>query len=349
MRIRKITRRVVSVAATAGLAVGVVGVSTTQAENPVYVALGDSYSAGTGAGDSTHSDCYRSPHGYPAVIAGSQGLALDYQACSGAETSDVLNSQLGTLSADTAYVTITIGGNDLNFASVITDCALPGWMADCLGSIEDSRQIMQTELPGRLDNVYGSIAAGAPNADVRVGGYPLLFNGQDCHALTFFSATEMAELNAATHELNALTAERTGAAGFSYVDPVPAFLGHAVCDSQEWINNLSWPIVDSFHPNAAGNIGYAEVFWPGSTSATQSVPGQGLTGTTTPSLRERADLVLAMELTSPENLVLAEEAGIDTDLLVALEADLLSTDRATVEQALAQLTALDRAHAAQHS
>lgn len=343
MRIRTTTRRVVSVAATAGLAVGVIGVGTTQAENPQYVALGDSFSAGTGAGDSTHPDCYRSPHGYPAVIAGTQGLNLDYRACSGADTADVLGSQLGSLSPDTAYVTITIGGNDLNFAGVITDCALPGWLANCLGSIEDSRQIMQTELPGRLDQVYGSIASGAPQADVRVGGYPLLFNGQDCHALTFFSATEMAELNAATHELNALTEQRTGAAGFTYVDPVPSFLGHAVCDADPWINNLSLRIEDSFHPNVAGNAGYAEVFWPGSTAAAV-VPTTA--PTQAPSLTAQAALVRNMQLTSPENLALAAAAGIDTDELLALEADLSSPDAAVVAAALERLAELDREHEA---
>ncbi len=57
--------------------------------------------------------CYRSRYGYPVLIAQSQGLELDYQACSGADTDEVLTEQVDALGQDTAYVTMSIGGNDL--------------------------------------------------------------------------------------------------------------------------------------------------------------------------------------------------------------------------------------------
>jgi hypothetical protein len=47
--------------------------------------------------------------------------------------------------------------------------------------------------------------------------------------------------------------------GFAYVDPRQAFTGHAVCDDVEWINGLSFPIRESYHPNRAGQIGYADL------------------------------------------------------------------------------------------
>lgn len=345
-------------AAAAAIALAAGGAITTSnaAESPTYVALGDSYSAGTGAGSPTDNDCYRSPHGYPHLIAESQGYALDYQACSGATTSDVLNHQVGALDGDTALVTITIGGNDLNFASVITNCALPAWLGDCFGKIEESRGILNTELPQRYDTVFGTIAAQAPDADVRVAGYPLLFNGQDCHVLTFFSAAEMAELNEATHELNAVTAQHTQAHGLTWVDPIDHFTGHAVCDADPWINNLSLRIVDSFHPNQPGNVGYAEVLWPGSTATLDIVgdaPDQSFAlGSTSPeALTAEAALVLTMDLVSPENLRLAAEAGVDTDTLIALEAQLRTGDPQQIEEALDGLAELDAqvesAHAGQ--
>ena len=58
-------------------------------------------------------------------------------------------------------------------------------------------------------------------------GYPRLFNGSDCNPLTFFTAAEMAAINAGTDELNAVIRARAGAAGFRYVDVRPAFVGHA--------------------------------------------------------------------------------------------------------------------------
>ncbi len=317
------------------------GTVPAQADDTTYVALGDSFSAGTGTRASTDA-CYRSPYGYPVLIAQSQGLALDYQACSGATTADVLAEQVSALGPETSLVTLTIGGNDVGFAAVITECALPGWLSDCEGAIADGREVLVHELPGRYDAVLAAIGAGAPDADVRVGGYPLLFNGDDCDWATFFSASEMAELNAATDELDALVEQKTTAAGHTYVDPRGAFAGHAVCDDAEWVNGLSWPVVESYHPNRAGNIGYADAFWPGSgTAAATGVPSGPSTQGFQSSVDQEARAVLAMDLTSPANLRAAAAAGIPPGRLTALVAQLRSQDPDVVTEALKDLAALD--------
>jgi len=324
------------------------GAFSAQADDTTYVALGDSFSAGTGTRAST-GDCYRSPYGYPALIAGAQGLDLDYQACSGATTADVLNNQVGALTAETDLVTMTIGGNDLGFADVITECALPGWLSNCNGAINGGLNVLRNQLPARYDAVLAAIDAGAPNADVRIGGYPLLFNGRDCHVLTFFSGSEMSRLNAATHELDALVQQKTTAAGHTFVDPRGAFAGHAVCDNVEWINGLSWPIVESFHPNRTGNVGYAQVFWPGSgAAAAAAVPAErGLSETAR--VRAEARAVLAMDLDSRANLRAAARAGISPQVIRDLVDRLDSADAETVAAALEELSALDAQHEARQA
>ena len=133
-------------------------------------------------------------------------------------------------------MTVSVGGNDLGFTSVLTACGLPGWLGNCDAAIERGLLILQTELAGRLDQVYGEIKPRAPGARVAVTGYPKLFNGTDCNLLTFFTPAEMARFNDATVELNALIKDRAQAAGFRFVEAVPAFLGHAWCDSRPWIN-----------------------------------------------------------------------------------------------------------------
>lgn len=331
---------------SAGLALVATGVLPAQADDTTYVALGDSFSAGTGTRAST-DDCYRSPYGYPALIAGAQGFNLDYQACSGAVTADVLNSQVGALSSETALVTMTIGGNDVGFADVITECALPGWLSDCEGAIAGGRAILQNDLPGRYDAVIAAIDAGAPNADVRIAGYPHLFNGEDCNAATFFSADEMAQLNAATDELDALVEAKTTGAGHTYVDPRGAFAGHAVCDDVEWINGLSWPIVESFHPNRDGNIGYADLFWAGSGAAVAgTVPAESRAQGFQSSIDQEAEAVLAMDLTTPANLRAAERAGVSPERIAALVEQLRSGDRTVMAEALGELATLDAQHEA---
>ena len=52
-------------------------------------------------------------------------------------------------------------------------------------------------------------------------------------------------------------------AGFGFANPTDPFVGHAVCDDPEWINGLSWPIVESYHPNIDGQAqGYTPTVSP---------------------------------------------------------------------------------------
>lgn len=240
-----------------------------------YVALGDSYSAGAGAGAyiADGTECYRSTRAYPVLLGVARGVDVNLQACSGAETRDI-PAQAAALSTGSSFVTVTIGGNDIGFAPVISACAAPGWLADCTGAVTQARQKVSNELPGRLRTAYAEIRSKAPSARVVVTGYPRLFNGRDCSLLTFFSAAEMDGLNRTGDELNAVLRREAGAAGFDFADPAPGFTGHAVCDADPWINNLRLdPTVESFHPNANGQRGYAtSVSTPTVTAARQLDP-----------------------------------------------------------------------------
>jgi lysophospholipase L1-like esterase len=181
---------------------------------------------------------------------------LNFAACSGAQTADVLNNQVGALNASTNIVTITIGGNDAGFSSVITQCALP-WPWSCNTDITNAQNFIRNTLPARLDNVYNQISARSPGATVVVLGYPRLFMGVDCNAGTFFSGDEMTKLNATADLLRDVTRTRSQAHGFWFKDAIPGFTGHAVCSSSEWLNGLSNPTGDSYHPNRSGHkLGY---------------------------------------------------------------------------------------------
>lgn len=229
-----------------------------------YVALGDSYSSGVGTREYIEdgSGCQRSTYAYPSLEAENLGVALDFQACSGASTQNVLDSQVGALDADTALVTITVGGNDIGFSHVLTECAKPVWAADCMGAIDGAQAILRDELPGRLNNVFDEISERAPSADVVVGGYPRLFNGEDCNAGTWFGPNEQDRLNATADELAATIEEAASAHSFDFVDVRDAFTGHAVCDADAWINGLSNPVTESYHPNRDGQSAYADLFDP---------------------------------------------------------------------------------------
>src|SRR5689334_24591090 len=140
-----------SVAAVLALVVGTLAAAPAGAAGPSYVALGDSYSSGVGTRTyiSDGTSCQRSTKAYPYLIAQGRGYSLNFQACSGATTSTVTSSQLGALSTATSYVTISVGGNDAGFSSVITECAKPAWMSDCAGADNTANSFITNTLPGR--------------------------------------------------------------------------------------------------------------------------------------------------------------------------------------------------------
>jgi hypothetical protein len=136
-------------------------------------------------------------------------------------------------------------------------------MSDCGGAIDNAQSIINNTLPGRLSTLYGKIRTKAPNAKVVIVGYPRLFNGEDCNAATFFSPSEETRLNQTADLLNSKLSAAAAAKGFSFANPTSRFVGHAVCDDVEWLNGLSNPISESYHPNRTGqSSGYTPLVSP---------------------------------------------------------------------------------------
>ena len=221
-----------------------------------YVALGDSYSSGTGTRSYYDSGCQRSNYSYAKIIGAERpNTSVNLVACSGAKTADVLANQVSALSSSTRWASITIGGNDAGFSSVITSCALPSWASNCNGKIDTAQSYINNTLPGKLTSVYSQIKSRAPNATVIVLSYPRLFMGEDCNAGTFFSSSEMTRLNQTADLLRDKIKAAAAAQGsrFVFKDAIGPFTGHAVCSSTEWLNGLSNPIGESYHPNRTGH------------------------------------------------------------------------------------------------
>ena len=225
------------------------------AAGPSYVALGDSYASGVGTRSYINdgTSCQRSTLAYPSLIAAARGYALNFKACSGAKVSDVTSTQLSALTSTTRYVTISVGGNDAGFSSVLTECAKPGWASNCDGKIDTAQAYITNTLPGSLSTLYASIRSKAPSAKVVVVGYPRIFNGEDCNAATFFSPAEETRLNAMADLINSKISAQASAKGFTFANPTSRFVGHAVCGDPEWLNGLSNPVSDSYHPNKTGH------------------------------------------------------------------------------------------------
>lgn len=248
---------------------------------PTYVALGDSYAAGVGAGSylSDGTTCRRSLKGYPGLIASAGGYALNFQACSGATVADVAARQLGALGTTTSMVTITVGGNDIGFADTLSTCLGTNTTA-CLAAIAEADAEIAGVLPGRLTTLFGQVKAKVGSGTkVVVTAYPRLFNGTDCSILTSFTGDEMTRLNLGADQLAARIKTAATDAGFAYADVPPLFLGHAVCDSSPWIRNAQLTSsFESFHANASG---YAYGYRPRVADALNATTTPGATMTVT--------------------------------------------------------------------
>ena len=231
------------------------------AVNPPYVALGDSYSAGTGTEPEGEPACERSPYAYGPLVSGERNYQLDFQACGGAVIPEVVDQQIEAVNEDTRVVTVSVGGNDAGFGPVVKECAEPGWWGSdrCHGMVDDAQTYIRDELPAQLDELYTEIETRAPDAEVVVVGYPRLFGDEDCNAGTNFHPSEREAINETGDLLAEMTREQAEAHGFEFVDPRGAFTGHEVCGDPEYVNGLSNPTGNSFHPNRDGHAAYAEL------------------------------------------------------------------------------------------
>ncbi|CCQ44897.1 putative uncharacterized protein [Pseudarthrobacter siccitolerans] len=263
--------------ATVAMALGFTAVPADAAPPPQvdYVALGDSYTAGIGAGpyDSTLT-CIQTSGGYVDVVAktGRVDLLLN-TACSGAqllggETSVAAQlSDPDTLAALTQaeLVSITAGANDLGFAQVLGICATM--------SVESCRAIVAERtsdanlllLFAALKQTYEVIQAAAPDATVVVFGYPLLFNTEDPAVSLTIPLASQELVNAGTIKLNTVIEAAATAAGAEYVDVTDEFAGHEVNSVDPWIffsafvdaNGTLQIDPRTFHPNKEGHRAYA--------------------------------------------------------------------------------------------
>jgi lysophospholipase L1-like esterase len=242
------------IASVVTAAAAVIALANPASAAPInYVALGDSYASGLGTGsyDGASGGCKRGPLAYPALYAAATAPAtFKSVACSGARTGDVI-TQANNLTAATNLVTVQVGGNDAGFTDVITTCTF-GSDQDCTNRVNQAKAYAANTLPGLLTNVYNTIKSKSPSARVVVLGYPRLYKVPgSCNV--GLSDTKRAAINSGSDALHNTIAARAGAAGFGYVDVRGAFTGHEICSSSWWLNSLSWPVEESYHPNRAGH------------------------------------------------------------------------------------------------
>jgi lysophospholipase L1-like esterase len=254
--VRKVAFSLVSIAVLA--IAGFISSPPAAAATVNYVALGDSYSSGVGAGGETGS-CLRSPHAYPQLWANAHApTSFQFVACSGAKTTDVSANQISALSSATTLVSITIGGNDLGFSQIMIDCNLYS-DSTCVNEINAAENTAKTQLPGWLDTLYSQIRSRAPNARVVVLSYPRFYDLSASWYCPGLSYTKRSKINEGANVLDGvIQTEVAKYSNFAFSDVRPPFANdHELCDyGSEWLHSVDWNnLTDSYHPNSSGQSG----------------------------------------------------------------------------------------------
>lgn len=285
---RRATAALAVVALVAGLFVAVATTAVTPtsavaADNDDYVALGDSYTSGPLIPDQTGQPlgCLRSDRNYPRLVAAALGLSLTDVSCSGADTNDMVNAQgvtpgpnppqFNALSADTDIVTLGIGGNDIGFSSIVTDCIafLPISAAVCQpdyvqNGVDQITNRIAATAP-KVAAVIQGIRSRAPHARIYVVGYPAILpeSGGGCWPSLPLSNADLPWLRAKNRELNTMLAAQAAANGARYVDVYTPGIGHDACQENgvRWVEGILPRLLQAapVHPNATGMAGMASV------------------------------------------------------------------------------------------
>ena len=254
----------VALAATAAAALTLtLCAAPAQAAGVSYVALGDSYSSGVGAGNYTtdSGSCDRSTNAYSYLWKTAHSPASYVSvACSGATTASVDSSQLSALNSATTLVSITVGGNDVGFASIMQTCVLQGTSA-CVTAVNNAETKARGTLAGLLGGTYSRIRSDAPNARVVVLGYPVFYD-LSAWLCIGLSSTSRSKIDEGINLVDGITASTAASYGFSFGDVRSAFTSHEICDGSSWLHSLNlFDLTESYHPTAAGQSGgYYPVF-----------------------------------------------------------------------------------------
>jgi GDSL-like lipase/acylhydrolase family protein len=253
------------------------------------VGLGDSYSSGEGndpfdSGTDVFNKkkrldgCHRSAASWERQIGVTQG---DHIACSGAVINNLtafgqerigpdnvpqiqrlrsIETSLEATGRHVDDVVLTIGGNDIGFASILGDC----FIRECLAHFDkNERDVMNLRRP--LADALARIRVAAPSAKVILVGYPRIFPGQQSGnvACGWLTPTERERANTLAADLDVVEHLAANDGGATFVSVTDALDGHELCAADSWVFPIS-PLVygtdqRQAHPIYAGQAAIASI------------------------------------------------------------------------------------------
>jgi lysophospholipase L1-like esterase len=247
----------------------------------IYVALGDSYTAGPLIPNpkGRPPDCGRSDHNYPTLVADEiDPRHFRDVSCGSAQTEHMTHPQtelplggtnrpqFGALGPNVDLVTLGIGGNDMGFGDIVNKCAELGIRNNGRGKPctrhyrEDgvnriARRLREVVGP-RLARVINGIQSRSPNVRLLVVGYPdPVPQRPGCYPTVPLARGDLPFLHGVARRLSETVENRADAGGAEYVELRRGSIGHDICQPprRKWYEGIA-PTSPAYpaHPNARG-------------------------------------------------------------------------------------------------
>lgn len=248
------------------------------------VALGDSYTAGNGAGAYYGpGDARRSHNNYASKyvdwlnVQPNLNVRYNSYAWSGNETKDVLANQISQVPTDTNLVMLTIGGNDVNFQNIVRYCFVVGSRAssDCRDYVNAANRAIPT-VKSQTQKIIKALSDKlGPKAEIILVGYPHLSTDSDyslCDytflcwgSYSYDAAKGVRDLGNAANVMQAsLVSEWNTQSGVAKVyhagNVSAAFKGHEPEPHAGW-NNLNTWVNEFWQTEGIQNPLYSETKW----------------------------------------------------------------------------------------
>ncbi|WP_433611263.1 SGNH/GDSL hydrolase family protein [Prescottella agglutinans] len=237
-----------------------------------YVALGDSRAAGPSLDRiAATNGCNRSDLGYPNLVArGVNAASFLNLSCSGARTENVTHTpqrtsagavspQIDRMPSDTTLVTLSIGGNDIRWTTMISRCYAngPGGDAGCWTDPALTRDAASAlaDLAPKVWSTLTAIKAKAPSARIILVGHGGIVGDRGCWPNLPISDADTVWARGFFALFNGVLATAAATAGAQFVDVTAGTQGHDACAApdQRWFEGRhAGPSASPLHPNAAG-------------------------------------------------------------------------------------------------
>lgn len=250
----------------------------------LIAALGSSFAAGPTLEPVADRAAMRSALNYPHRVAAALNADLVDLTVSGATTGTVVDMpqviapgvrfppQLEGVPAEADLVTVTVGGNDLQFVGSMLATAWHRHEPDGALANQLHRMIPRgipapaddviAELGGALARLVGAVRDRAPKARVLLVDYLTVLDADSVSARVAFSAAELAAFRRLQQALIAAHDVAARSAGTELVAVSEHSRGHGLGSAEPWVNDFipdARRTAGSFHPNAAGMQAAADV------------------------------------------------------------------------------------------